>query len=194
MELDGPLSGLPVTIILNGAVFHDRLPIKFNDLDPGSYVVRVERDGYRPWEQSVTLQANQRIAFEDVFLTYKNPEYTQTNLIAVSDSRFINQDTKNLEIKAGNELWVDGSFITRTSTNLYNAQWLPQHHQVSVQSGSDIILIDPISGRIQPLITLPTTEVVSYFFEEGGRILTYHTTEAVWRAELFERSSLFKFL
>ena len=190
IELNGPLTGSSVKVVVNGDSKQTWLPIKLDNLDPDTYTIQVEKNGYSSWQQTVALQPNQRLVFQDVFLTYTHPTITKTSLLERNDIKFSNQDTRGLSIKHGNELWVDGKFITRTSSNLYNAQWMPQHRVVTLQSGSEIVMIDPVTTHEQILVTLPTQEVVSYYFTDGGRVLTYRTIDDIWQTELYERSSL----
>jgi|GEM_PF-5665077 len=197
VEIDGPVENVPLQVLLNGQVMAGQLPAKISGLQPGDYTITVKRDGYAPWQQNISLAPNQRVVLPNVFLTYAKITPHAVASIAINDSRFNNQDTHDIQIQNENELWVNGKFITRTTDNLYNAQWLPGYNLITVQAGPQILLIDPsidATTQEQTFVMLPTNEVVSYFFLNDGQQLVYRTQKQVEQMELFESVGFFNFL
>jgi hypothetical protein len=197
IEIQGPLAGIPVRVTLNNKEVAQQLPVKLLDVVPGTYTVELTRPGYLPWRTSITLAVNQRALLSPVFLTYSTLEPHIVSTITPTDARFSNQNNRDLEIRSNNELWVKGEFITRTSANLSNPYWLTPYHIVTVQSGTDLLFVDPTAlttPATQSVSVFPSSTPLPYFIEEGGRIVVYKTDAGVWQVELYEHTSLLDFL
>lgn len=50
------------TIVLNGKTLPDRTPVTLQNVAPGAYTIRLERDDYHPWEKTLEVKA-ERVTF-----------------------------------------------------------------------------------------------------------------------------------
>lgn len=195
IELNGPSAGLPVKVTLNNKEVGNHLPLKLTDLVADTYHIKVERDNYVPWEYTLTLGTNQRVNLSQIILYYKDRTPVRRTNVASEDSRFNRFDSKNLEIRSGNELWWNEKFVTRTSNDLASPRWFQQYQLVTAHSDSELFLIDPTLPRSQSILTYTsTTKPLRYFFEGGGRVLVYEDETGIWEIQLYESTGLLNFI
>jgi hypothetical protein len=50
------------SVVLNGIVTHETTPITLQDVTPGTYRIRIEKDGYFPWEKTLEVRP-ERVTF-----------------------------------------------------------------------------------------------------------------------------------
>lgn len=194
VEMNSNLNGLAARVTLNGEVIATRLPVRQINVPPGVYSLRIERDGYLPWEQQIDVTLNQRVRLRGVLLTYASPNPETVTDIAPTDGRFAVQPPSSLEVRAGNELWLADELLARFSADLKNPRWYSGRNGVVVQAGEELLYINRDFRRTQTLFTLPSA-TSRYFFEQGGRVLVYTELLSdgqiiVRRVELFENTTL----
>jgi len=81
------------TIYLDSRLFNDKSPASISELLPGYYNLRLELDGYSPWEMQVDVQARKVTRVEKVILFSKRPNIKQLNENNIS-SFYVDQDRK----------------------------------------------------------------------------------------------------
>lgn len=55
-------------VYVNDSLVRKSIPIRLANLAPGSYSIRIERDGYRPWKKDIDIFSNQTTFIKDVTL------------------------------------------------------------------------------------------------------------------------------
>jgi hypothetical protein len=174
-----------VQISLNDRIVGSSLPYWFNHLLPGEYFIGVKKAGYQDWSHTVKVSANQTVSYPPIVLlrSYQVPQ-----LIPDGSVSFVASDANSagLEIRAGNELWVNGTFVTRTSQDMSLAQWYPDGVHVVYQAGTTLWLCDGDGLNTQKIVTFPTAAKVSLVFQQSGKEMYYQFSNgAAWRLDLY---------
>jgi len=80
----------------------NKTPAKIKNLKPGEYKVRIEKDGYWPWEKILTVYPGNATFAEDVYL-FKN-NLPQPIIEGIVESSCISFDKKYIAIKTTDDL------------------------------------------------------------------------------------------
>ncbi|CAN5169165.1 hypothetical protein BH11PAT4_BH11PAT4_2300 [soil metagenome] len=189
IQVNSPLAGLPIELYLNGDLQSRELPARFSRLEPKQYTIELKRPGYQTWQQVVDLKAYQRAVYNPVVLIYEKVEFKPETAVLNSDSRFKDRDVKNLEVKSGNEIWLNDEFITRTGRDIMSLRWFPGRDFMVIQDSAGLTLLAVDGSYTQRIIAFPQTQETTFFFTEGGRVLYLQDAGVVQRAELYEYTS-----
>lgn len=193
IEVHSNLNDLPASVFLNGELVASRLPLRQYAALPGTYEVRIEREGYQPWSYSVDVRENERVRLRGVLLTYTELRPAAVTDIRIDDPRFAAESSSGLEVRSNNELWLDEKLIARYSADVRAPRWYSGRQGAVVQAGSTLLYVMPSLPRTQVLYRLPS-EKSRFFFEQGGRVLVYtdprSAEPAVYRTELFESTRI----
>lgn len=57
-----------VTVELNGIVIQKKMPLRLSNRAPGTYHLRITKDGYQPWEKDITVSSKQTTYIRGVTL------------------------------------------------------------------------------------------------------------------------------
>lgn len=154
------------------------------DLTPGRYTLRLQRDQFVTWEETVELAAGQALRFEDIILFYENPE---TRLVTESE-REIMDDVLNsrddfrsgLQI-IGGEVWNEDELVTRYSTAVTDALWLPGRTHILAKVGQALHVLEKSGEQDIVLVQIPeTTENVRFAPLSGGAQLVVDLDGVYW--------------
>lgn len=180
---------LPVNVYLNNIPQEGTLPLRLNGLFPGDYTIRVEEEGYQPWQRTVTVQPNQRAVFRSIVLVYATPKLADVPVVRTTDFLPSRDDLSGITIKR-NELWLDNVFITRTSEDIWNARWFPGKNQVLYQAGNRLLLVDKDGYNSQVVLTTKNDAPIPYTLQDNGRLLIYQEAGVTKAVTLFDQVSL----
>lgn len=142
------------TVRIDGVVRAQRLPARIGGLNENEYTVRIERDGFHPWEQRVFVASGRTALATDIFL-FRDASPT-LELAGTITRSTVSADgawlafTRRLE--SLEELWiVDLSTDARTlafrSADRITFSWSPQDATLLVTTASDVFTIDPHDAR-----------------------------------------------
>lgn len=190
IRVNGPLSGLPVKVSVDGEQVATSLPVRLNRVLPGTHTIVLQKDGYQIWSRTMDMQPNERISFTDAVMLYTEPKATLAKDITPEDSRFTNYSTRNLEIRNSNEIWIENEFVTRRSADIHAARWYPLGVHVLCQQGDEIVLYDVYGKTTQSLVRLGSSEKVAFFATDGGQRIIVKEDGVITSYELFESNSL----
>lgn len=190
LELSSPQVGINPRVYVNGVLQPGSLPQGLRWLFPGRYEVVVQADGYQPWVKLVELKANQRVSFAGIILIYTEPKPVAVPGVRIDELLERQQDSRGIDVRAGNELWVRNMFITRSSRDIVNPEWYGDRSHVVYQQGAELVLRDLDSQSTQTLMTLKSENPVPYVVRENGRILVVAEEGALRAVELFQPSSI----
>ncbi len=191
IRINGPLSGLPLQVVIDGEYVSGTMPVRYNRVLPGTHTIQLTKDGYQPWSRTMELEPNQRISFTDAILIYTKPKEALETIITENDSRFTDYSTRNLEVRNGNELWIEDEFVARRTEDILSPRWFPLGVHVLCQLGDEIVLYDVYGKTTQSLVKLSSSEQVAFFAADGGRRLIVKDAGVIKSFELFETNSLF---
>jgi hypothetical protein len=189
IQVNGPLAGLPVAVKLNGELVSEELPTRLSRLEPKLYTIELSRDGYQSWQQVVNIDAYGRASFSPVVLIYKNVVLQAQTEVNLDDERFLQLDTRNLQVKNGSEIWLSDTFLTRLSKDILSVRWFPGRDFIVVQDAAGLTLLAADASYTQRITDTPQTATSQFFFTENGRILFFSDGSTVTRAELYEYTS-----
>lgn len=170
-------------VTANNVSIDKRLPIRLSNRAPGTYWVRIEKDGYYPWEKSIVIRSNETTYIRDVTLIKKDePEQLAidtTNLIDLDSSpngKFLSL----LEVDSG--VYTVLLYDTRkhTSFPLFSEQldaaptiqWSPYNPYVLIHtvipSGSKVEIINAENPNTRTITTLlPTSTLPTVQWEKN---------------------------
>jgi len=146
------------TVRIDGAVQDNRLPARLGGLGENEYTVRIERDGFHPWEQRIGITSGHTTSIPNVRLFRDTqPTLALAGTIAhaavSADQRWlaIIRSTESFE-----ELWLwnleadERTLVLRTPklpSSLFplpsSLSWSPRHATLLVRSASDAIAVFP---------------------------------------------------
>lgn len=63
-----------VTALLNGQKLEEKTPSVITDLKPATYHLKLEAEGYQPWEKDIEVKAEKAAALKPVILLSQNPK------------------------------------------------------------------------------------------------------------------------
>jgi hypothetical protein len=189
LQLSSPQGGLNPQVYINGQLQTETLPFTQRWVFPGHYDVKVSKEGYQTWEKQVEIFENQRATFTEIILIYEAPRPTAAPALRIDELVNRRLDNNGIEVRAGNELWVQDMFITRTSTDILNPEWYLDDTHVIYQSGPYLVLRDLTANTTQNVAFLTTEKPVPYVVRENGRVLVYAEGETLQAVELYQSIS-----
>ena len=186
-------------LYLNGK-FKEKTPCKLDYLRPGLYHIKIEKDGYLPWEKTEKVEAGQYIK-EEAILFLKNPEIrdsTSTNLdVELSpkqadvpsdilnsipnDAQDFSWD-KNKDIllyRTEYEIWLylrkneDGSenkIIARFSKPIQRVAFYTDYKHILFVTDLQLRIMEIDGGNDTKLLNLNTIE---FALQQGGKEIIY---------------------
>lgn len=146
------------------------------DLEPGTYEVKVSKEGYHDWIKKVDLRPGQAETLNDIALFLVEPkiEDFQSDMNSTLLTRL--SDTDNLSTQSG-ELFQNGVFVTRLSSDIKSPSWYPDRKYIAFTADKKLKIIE-IDGTNQvdllpkdsdsPVVFVNSG--VSVIFENEGKI------------------------
>lgn len=129
------------------------------DLLPGRYTVKLTKDGYSPWEKTVSLDAGQAIRLHNLRLFLLNPlrssvteDSVKSSLEAIlSKPERFQSDLQVLD----NEIWAENHLVTRYSQPVSQAMWLDGKYHLLVLVGDSLRVIEVDGSHDLELVKIP---------------------------------------
>jgi len=160
-------------------------PAKINNLLPGEYKIRIELDGYWPWEKQLDIRSGQTTFAEDIKLFKKEVPLS----LASGDFNTLSMspDKKYLVAQSGNEIALvnlrDDSFVK------YSSPQTDVSTDYSWNDSSKVIigaLLFDVNDWTNPIdLKNPTAEKAdSYQFAAGSDTIIYQGTSSINRLDL----------
>jgi hypothetical protein len=190
IEISSPQAGLNPEVYVNGVKSTDTLPLTLRWLFPGHYKITIKEEGYQTWEKTISVGENERVSYPGILLLYTNPKSVTPPSVRTDEIVNRSYDNDGIEIKQGNELWVDDQFITRTSDDIANAEYYLNNKHVIYQAGSQLIVRDLVAGTSETLVTFTSQTPVPYVMKDNGRVLVYLDGDTLKAVELFQATSI----
>lgn len=168
-----------VIVIINGKIKDKKTPYSINLL-PSRCDIKLTKDGYSVWEQSVLVQSGYVNSFKNIVLFKETPE-----IRTLTDQKTINQLNSPIDalaIKNDNglyysdyEIWVNGNLVTRFSEPISSAIWYPDKQHVIYLQKNQIRIIE-ITGKNDTLLinkVEPGSFPTKYILNDKGDQLYY---------------------
>jgi hypothetical protein len=166
---------------------------KIKNILPGEYNLRLEREGYWPFQKKITIYSGQSTFAENINLFRSDLPFlvatstaSQLSLSTGKKYLFINSADKIIDLKNSGEIIINS---TATSTGLINplgpGQWLKTSEQL-LTSGQ---LIDPSNNRrvnYQDIIGQNTT---NWFDDEATNHLYYQFNNSLAYYDISKKTS-----
>lgn len=151
-EGNSPLSGISVHIDDQAVTTNDKGQYELVDLDPGSYIVRVEAEGYEPWSREVVLKSGSEYLL-DITLLPAPPSYGQVQGI-VRDAQTGDPIARVLVSLAGEDQLTDeqGQFMfTQTLLGEHTLRVIKEGYQ-GLQR---VVIVSSKAALVLELVLLP---------------------------------------
>jgi len=179
--LDSPRGRVPAQVYLDGKLLYGQLPARLAYLSPGPHDLSIQRAGFQVWHRNVTIEPNSVVNYRNVLLVRQKPR-----VIAVPTTWSINTNSTDpgLEIR-GNEIWVNGNYITRVSGKLSAVHWFPLGQYIAYEADKTIYLFELDTLSTQVLVTTSSEAPAAFSFRNNGQILLYRDGEVLKAVELF---------
>ncbi|AKM82770.1 TPA: PEGA domain-containing protein [Candidatus Berkelbacteria bacterium] len=174
----------PVKVTINGKEKTVTLPAKFPQLFPGSYSVKIEKEGFFSYQKSFQLNGGQAVMVNDINLIKQNIKPKEI----VSDIKTINKiksdnivDTTQFAI-IKNELWQNDKLITRFSQEIISAVYDSSASQFLVQLSDGIHVIFPDGSNDNLIIKFDSIEPI--IMSINSNTLSYILKDKVYQAQI----------
>ena len=191
IELSGPANGLPIQLYVDGKLEANTLPFREAWLFPGTYHIEIKKDGYQIWQKNLLVDVNKRTEYSSILLLYTSPRQAAVpSGVDLSYLKAHPEKSNGIVIANGNELMVNGQYLTSTSQNIVSAHWYPDGEHIVYQAGKELILYDLDSKTTQSLVTVSSANAAPYVFEDGGRSIVYSDNGALKAVTLYDAVTL----
>ena len=161
-------------------------PAKIKNLAPGDYEVRLEKNGYWPWEKKLTINAEQTTYAEDINLFKKdsilNILSCSCQEIDLSPSRrwvLLKQGHKIIDLKNGREMNLD------ILENIDNPEWLESRDQILINQQ----IFDLSNGQNTDYRALIGNDIKNLYYEERDKRLYYQDLSTISYFDLNKKTS-----
>lgn len=157
-------------VFLNDIEMKRRMPMRLPNRAPGTYRVRIERDGFHTWHQEVTVDSNQTTYIKDVSLFAQNlPMYLRERGDIV-ETRFSHDGQYMLATARDGDLYSVHLYEVAQDTWTTVARhaskpdilWSPFHAMAAIITrdarGVRIERIDPQQQQLDQLYSFPSLE------------------------------------
>ncbi|MCX6785523.1 MAG: PEGA domain-containing protein [Candidatus Komeilibacteria bacterium] len=172
-------------IYLNNQKYKKTTPAQIIRLLPGSYQLKITKEGYRPWQKNLLIQPDLTTFIEDVSLIYREPKTTA--LIKGNFSDFL-ESTNNEELALleqtsnGTILWIysinNDNFIqlyqTPAQNNLKLMAWSSNNKKILIKQSKDYLVFNAeLPGVFSSLDKVSKTELTDIKWDEVNDNLIY---------------------
>lgn len=184
------LSSLPkgATITMNGKALNAKTPYVVQRLSPGKYTIDLEKDGYKPWNQIVTVGSGETTYATATLFADTTPELLRNQpAIAVSgetSGRFIDMLVENESNNQTIERFDTVTGLSRTFVTL-NEQYTTMTRTVNgstliLTNGTNTIGIDSSTGAVltPEALTTATNTLPGYEFFDNGSQTEFRTSDS----------------
>lgn len=181
LYFNSDIPNLTAKITLNGKVVGTSFPTKLSLLFPGDYDLKISKNKYQTYEKLFQLKANRILYFSNILLvlqkTVQGPSEALDQFIPPANQ-------SGIQIKNGDEIWLNGQFITRVSGTITYAAWYPDNNHIVYEVGQDLWLTDLEGQSTMHLASLQTPiSILSY--ANNGQYLVYTQDNKLVRLRLY---------
>ncbi|MFA7243702.1 MAG: hypothetical protein WC080_00155 [Patescibacteria group bacterium] len=155
----------------------------------GYYDITISKDKYQNWHRSVFIDPGKLVTFKEIKLFLKDPEVSE--LTDQSKINFLNTPNSYLAENSTNdltfnryEIWVNGSLLTRFSSQINSPMWYPDDDHIVYQIGNEIHVIDKSGYNDTKLVTLSTNNPTRFTIGNKGRELYFLDGESYKIADI----------
>lgn len=178
----------PDRTLLDGKAIRSRgTTLRLNALTPGIHAIRLEKEGYHPWEKAVSVEAGEAVSLPDIHLIRRaepRPIAHAVRSFAVSpDQRMLAIVQKKTDALILHNV-TDGTdatvFATGMPTALKDAVWSPSGQQLLLRGDPDIwAVLSPFSQNpaAHALLLPRGTERVEWNPMKDGSVFALHDGE-----------------
>ncbi|MFA6426962.1 MAG: PEGA domain-containing protein [Candidatus Magasanikbacteria bacterium] len=155
-------------IYLNEVKIEKKIPIRLTNRAPGTYHIKIQKEGYKPWEKDITIQSNQTTFIKDVILL-KNaaPQlipHIPENTTQIFGSEFhdnfliLTQDENTYEIYIYNtrtqttESLIRGMSVSQPQISVSPFQEVAYARFDETDDGSSILYLISLSNLEKPVV------------------------------------------
>ncbi|MEI6040566.1 MAG: PEGA domain-containing protein [Candidatus Berkelbacteria bacterium] len=179
------IDGLPkqVNIDVNNTRMKDVLPFKMSKALPGTYVVKISKDGYSNWTKTIKVIGGQAIDFKKVYLYITNPQIIESN--RNTNAEAIKNDAKNEAndlLIINNEIWYKKLLVTRFSDTPKSAILTDDREHIIFQLGKELRVIELDGANNTKLFDFPTND--PYVFAMYQDKIVYAANDKIYEAKI----------
>jgi len=151
------------------------------DLEPGTYEVRVVKDGYHEWKKTISLVSGQAETLNDIslFLLEPSVEEFKDELNASLISKLA--DTDNLYTNSG-EIYENDSLVTRLSSDIFGLSWYPDRRYITFTTNNKLNIIE-IDGTNMTELLDKKSDSPAVFVNSGVSVI-YENDGKIYRATI----------
>lgn len=143
---------------------------------PGIYRVRLEKNGYIPWEKRIEIKPGLVVHLKDVSLFNKTPIFDQNISAYTNQLPYYKGEGAGVRI-VEDELWIGADFVSRFSAKPSNALLLPNQKYILYLINNEVRAIHRSGEQDTLLLTRSSSEPLPFayidnalVFQDGGEI------------------------
>lgn len=165
------------SILINNKEYKEKPPVNFN-FTSGNYSIKISKDGYQDWQNSVLVESEEVSTFRGIVLFKSN--IVATELIdqrkidlLKSPSDILASDNVNDLNYTDHEIWVGGNLITRFDNDISKAIWYPDFRHIVYQQAGEIRVIEDSGKNDTLLVKLDQNTPTSFVLGSRGQDLYF---------------------
>ena len=178
-------TGMIIVEAGDSTVFLDDEPVgsgkvTLRSLNPDEYVIKVSKDGYFNWYQTVDLLPGEAEIINDVVMFKENPEIEEYK---IEDKEFFEKLSESDGLYSdGHEIYQNNNFVTRFSESLSGLTWYNDRRYISYtyQNKLKVMRIDGTNE----FTLLEKNSSSPAVFVNSGRYVIYEHDGKVFRAKI----------
>jgi len=157
------------------------------NLSPGNYTVRIDKNKYASFDQSVKIEAESVSILDKIVLFLKEPVITE--LSDQSKIAMISAPSEDLaksnSITTNNyEIWSGERLITRFATPIKRAIWYPDFRHIIFSQGREIRIISDDGKSDTLLVTLSMDQNSRFAINGRGDELYFEDQNKFYQAKI----------
>lgn len=167
-----------LTVTVNGQILPEG-QLVLPDLSPGRYVIQIGREGFTTWQKTTEIVAGEAQTYSEIILFYDKPVRTP---IPVEETEIFKDLLLHPELFQaglqilGNEVWADESLVTRFSSPITMAMWLPSKTHLLILADQKLRVVELDGTQDTILIKFKAEERVRFAPTTGGQKLVVESS------------------
>jgi hypothetical protein len=191
LELSTAQAGLNPEVYINGARQDTTLPVRMRWMFPGRYDIEIRKEGYQSWSRQVQISPNERVSFPSILLLFEKPREITPPVLRPDELSNRSANTRGIEVRFKSELWIRDEFVTRSSSDILQAEWYEEGRHIIYQAGESLVVRGIETGISQQVATFSDAKApVPFALQENGRVLVYTDGDKLRAFELFAPRTL----
>lgn len=182
-------------VYINGELKTEQTPYKLRDIFPQRYDIKISKDGFSDWQETLHVEPEAVAERKYVVLFYKKlQEIILTPEEQASYKKILesNQESwiKNLFIKDENELWFGDVLVTRLSDEIKQVRWYDDLQHIIYHIEGSINIMDVNGTNIIKLVEIPNTKTANFISVDNGESLIYQVDDNIYKIKLTQNNGL----